>query len=134
MLKRPPVVITSTITAVALGGAWAARATQPLQGAPRAAARAKPRTAALRTIAGPVERMQWGPVQVTLVVRAKHIMDVRATAPMERPRSGFINRLALPMLRLEVLKAQSAHIDDISGATMTSDAYRHSVQGALAKM
>jgi uncharacterized protein with FMN-binding domain len=35
------------------------------------------------------------------------------------------------MLRNEILSAQSAHINAISGATYTSEAYAYSVQSAL---
>ncbi|HEY8854145.1 MAG TPA: FMN-binding protein, partial [Candidatus Dormibacteraeota bacterium] len=36
-----------------------------------------------------------------------------------------------PMLRSEVLQAQSANIDVISGATYTSQSYAQSVESAL---
>jgi len=82
-------------------------------------------------IAGPSEDMQWGPVQVTITVTGKRLTDVQATAPTERERSAFINQQALPLLRQEALQAQSATINEISGATMTSDAYAASLQAAL---
>ena len=88
-------------------------------------------TPGARTVAGPVEDMQWGPVQVTISVKGKKITDVQASAPTERARSAFINQQALPLLKQEVLQAQSANIDLISGATMTSDAYDMSLQAAL---
>jgi len=95
------------------------------------AAKAKPPVAA-RIFTGPSEDMEWGPVQVTLVVKNKKVTDIRASAPTERERSAIINQQALPLLRQEVLQAQSAHIYAISGATMTSDAYYQSLQVALA--
>ena len=75
--------------------------------------------------------MQWGPVQVTIIVTGKRITDVQATAPTERQRSAFINQQAIPLLRQEVLQAQSANIDTLSGATMTSDAFYQSLLAAL---
>lgn len=83
------------------------------------------------TYAGPSEDMEWGPVQVSIVVKGKHITDVTASAPTERSRSAFINEQALPMLRQEVLQAQNASIDLISGATLTSEAYDASLQAAI---
>lgn len=83
------------------------------------------------TYAGPGVDMQWGTVQVTIVVKGKRIIDIQATAPTERQRSAFINQQAVPMLRQEVLQAQSATIDVIGGATMTSDAYYQSLVSAL---
>ncbi len=84
-----------------------------------------------RTIAGPSEDMRWGPVQVTITVTGKQLTDVQATAPTERSRSAFINQQAVPLLRQEALQAQSATINEISGATMASDAYAASLQAAL---
>jgi uncharacterized protein with FMN-binding domain len=40
---------------------------------------------------------------------------------------------AIPVLRNEVLSAQSARIQAVSGATYTSEAYAQSVQAALDK-
>jgi len=85
-----------------------------------------------RAFAGPAENMEWGPVQVTLIVKNKKITDVRATAPTERPRSAFINQQVLPLLKQEVLHVQSAKIYGYTGATMTSEAYYQSLQVALA--
>jgi uncharacterized protein with FMN-binding domain len=42
-----------------------------------------------------------------------------------------INAYAVPALDREVVAAQSAHIDAVSGATFTSDGYRQSLQSAL---
>ena len=79
--------------------------------------------------------MQWGPVQVTIVVKGTTVTGLSATAPTERSRSAFINGQALPMLRQEVLQAKTAanikNIDGISGATMTSEAFYQSLLAAL---
>ena len=88
-------------------------------------------TVITHTYAGPGVDMQWGTVQVTIVVKCKRITDIQATAPTERQRSAFINQQAVPMLRQEVLQAQSATIDLIGGATMTSEAYDQSLQAAV---
>ncbi len=77
--------------------------------------------------------MQWGPIQVTVKVKGTKIVDISATYPTERPRSQFINSQAIPMLKQEVLQLQSAQIDLIGGATMTSEAYAMSLQAALTK-
>ena len=47
------------------------------------------------------------------------------------PRSVHIDDEAIPQLRQQVLAAQSASIDGVSGATFTSQAYAQSVQSAL---
>ena len=42
-----------------------------------------------------------------------------------------INSYALPILIQETMDAQSANIDMVSGATVTSDGYLQSLQSAL---
>jgi uncharacterized protein with FMN-binding domain len=86
-----------------------------------------------RSVQGPSVSMQWGPIQVTVKVKGKKIIDISATYPTERPRSQFINSQAIPMLKQEVLQLQSARIDLIGGATLTSEAYATSLQAALQK-
>lgn len=86
-----------------------------------------------RTYSGIDEPMQWGPVQVTIVVQGKKIARITASAPTERVRSAIINRRALPILAAEALKAQNAHVSMVSGATLTSEAYITSLQAALKK-
>ena len=58
--------------------------------------------------------------------------DVQALQlPVDHPRSAQISSYVQPILRQEVLQAQSAQIDLISGATYTSYAYTQSVQAIL---
>jgi uncharacterized protein with FMN-binding domain len=77
--------------------------------------------------------MQWGTVQVTITVRGRKVTAISATAPTERPRSAVINGRAVPALRSEALRAQSARINSVSGATLTSRAFDSSLQYALSK-
>jgi uncharacterized protein with FMN-binding domain len=74
---------------------------------------------------------RFGDNEVTLVVKGNKIQDVRYALPADRPRSAEINRQAGPLLRQEVLQAQSARIDVISGATYTSDSFAQSLQVAI---
>ena len=103
----------------------------PIAGTGVGPAHAAATAANTRTVKGPSVAMRWGPVQVTIVVKGKRIEDVRAVAPTERPRSAYINKQAVPLLRSEVLQAQSANVDLISGATMTSEAFDASLQAAI---
>ncbi|HTO24882.1 MAG TPA: FMN-binding protein [Gaiellaceae bacterium] len=107
----------------------------PVAPAAAALAKTKPKKKVVtKTVTGPSVDMRWGPVQVTVKVKGKKVLDVSATYPTERPKSQFINEQAIPMLRSEVLQAQSAQIDLIGGATMTSQAYAQSLQSALDKV
>lgn len=97
----------------------------------RAASKPTATKVTTRTIKGPGVDMRWGTVQVTIIVKSKKITDVRTVAPTERSRPAFINEQAVPMLRQEVLQAQNANIDVISGASMTSEAFVTSLQAAI---
>ncbi|EFC80987.1 FMN-binding protein [Parafrankia sp. EUN1f] len=75
---------------------------------------------------------RFGPVQVRVDLRNGQIMDVVALAlPDQNGRDRRINAEAVPILRQEVLDAQSAAVDTVSGATYTSVGYLRSVQSAL---
>ena len=84
------------------------------------------------TFNGPSEDTRFGTVQVAIVVAGGKITDVKSLhlTDAER-RSEMISAYAAPILRSEVLKAQSVNVDTVSGATITSDAYLTSLQGAL---
>lgn len=85
-----------------------------------------------RTITGGVEDTPYGPVQVRVTLTGTRIVDVTSEMlPNDNGRSREINDYAAPLLRQEVLDAQSAQIDTVSGASYTSDGYARSVQSAL---
>jgi uncharacterized protein with FMN-binding domain len=80
-----------------------------------------------RTVAGPAVNTSEGTVQVQVTFQGTKITDVKALrAPNSNP-----TRMALPLLRESALKAQSADIDTVSGATATSDGYKQSLQAAI---
>jgi uncharacterized protein with FMN-binding domain len=81
---------------------------------------------------GSVAQTRWGPVQVQVTISSGKIVDVTALVyPSGNGRDYEINSYALPQLRQQALAAQSAHIDGVSGATVTSGGYRESLQAAL---
>jgi uncharacterized protein with FMN-binding domain len=93
---------------------------------------AAPGTAKTLTANGTVAGTRWGPVQVQIKIQNHKITDVRVLRrPDGNDRDDEINGYALPQLRTEVLQAQSAHIDAVSGATVTSGGYVESLQAAL---
>ena len=80
-----------------------------------------------RTVPGPAVNTSEGTVQVQVTLQGTKIIDVKALrAPNSDP-----TRMALPLLRQSALKAQSADIDTVSGATATSEGYQKSLQAAL---
>jgi uncharacterized protein with FMN-binding domain len=91
-------------------------------------------SAGTRTVVGHVEDTRYGAVQVELVVSGRTITDVIALQVPNRERRDIeINDQAVPILRQEVLSAQSAKIDAVSGASFTSSGYAWSVQSAIDK-
>jgi uncharacterized protein with FMN-binding domain len=81
---------------------------------------------------GAATSTRWGTVQVQVHVRNGQIVDVVALAvPDSNSRDYRINSYAVPVLRDEALAAQSASIDTVSGATVTSNGYIRSLQSAL---
>jgi len=89
---------------------------------------------------------RWGSLQVAIVVRktttvtgTKKKVTRRITAvsvptyPNHTDRSVFINQNALPVLKAEALRAQSANINLVSGATDTSYGFAQSLQAAILK-
>lgn len=84
------------------------------------------------TFTGDVVQTRFGPVQVQITVSGGTISDVTALQLTDDGgRSVQISNYAAPLLRAEVLQAQSANVQTISGATVTSDAYLTSLQAAL---
>jgi uncharacterized protein with FMN-binding domain len=85
-----------------------------------------------RVMTGPAVATMFGPVQVRVDLIGAHISDVQAVQlPSDFALSQQISAAAGPILRQEALKAQSAKIDTVSGATYTSQGYRQSLQAAL---
>ncbi|MFJ6129060.1 FMN-binding protein [Streptomyces griseoviridis] len=68
-----------------------------------------------------------GPVQVEVTFDGDTITAVRMLQQPNHPQTAA----AVPQLIAETLDAQSADIDTVSGATVTSGGYRTSLQAAL---
>jgi uncharacterized protein with FMN-binding domain len=87
------------------------------------------------TFTGDAIDTPYGTVQIALVVQAGQIVDVKELQmPFDRRLSQQISAEAGPMLRQQVLRAQSADINGVSGASYTSYGYWQSLQSALAQM
>lgn len=84
------------------------------------------------TYKGKAVQHAYGTVQVTIKVSGGKITAADATYPKEG-FSGTINPNAVKSLNASTLKKQSADVDAVSGATLTSGAYSSSLQAALDK-
>jgi uncharacterized protein with FMN-binding domain len=80
------------------------------------------------TFTGPAENTQYGEVQVSITVSNGKITNANGTLPQG---GDSIAQNALSPLNQEVLSAQSASIQAVSGATYTSQGYIGSVQQAI---
>ncbi|MGH3158127.1 MAG: FMN-binding protein [Streptosporangiaceae bacterium] len=93
---------------------------------------ARTATGPARTATGPDVNFSYGTISVRVAVRGSRIVAVSVAAVRAlEPQSGQITGNAIPMLQSEVLSAQSASIDGISGATYTSRGFISSLQAAL---
>lgn len=78
-------------------------------------------------VAGSTLDTEKGPVQVEVTFDGDEIASVRMLRQPDHPQTTA----AVPQLIEETLQAQSADIDTVSGATITSDGYRESLQAAI---
>jgi uncharacterized protein with FMN-binding domain len=86
------------------------------------------------TVTGSTASTRWGDVQVSITVSDGKITAVDVPEyPTGNGKDREINADALPVLTQETLAAQSADIDMVSGATVTSQGYLQSLQSALDK-
>jgi uncharacterized protein with FMN-binding domain len=84
------------------------------------------------TITGDSVDTRWGPVQVRITVQNGKITAAEAVVyPNGNGRDQMINSYALPVLNQEAVQANSAQIDAVSGATVTSGGYQQSLQSAV---
>jgi uncharacterized protein with FMN-binding domain len=141
-VKRAPwFIVTGAVAGFAGIIAFHVGAAAPLPRAPASTGAARtPRTPGsapagagpARQVTGPDVNFSYGTIAVSVTVRGSRIVDVSVAAiHVTEPESGQISGQAIPVLRSEVLAAQSASIHAVSGATYTSRGYISSLEAAL---
>lgn len=124
-------------TAATSGTTTATETTQTTtNAAPAASAAASTTTASTAGVSGTATGdavfVRYGNVQLTVTVKDGVITEItEEQMPDQDGRSMMISQQAGPMLKTQALKAQSANINGISGATYTSVGYQKSLQSAL---
>jgi uncharacterized protein with FMN-binding domain len=100
---------------------------------PTAAATTAPATTAAinGTFTGPSVNVNYGNVQVKITVVNGRITDAVAVKAPTGKNDRWTN-MAVPILKAQTLKAQSANIQGASGASYTSYGWYTSLQGAIA--
>lgn len=84
------------------------------------------------TYTGDPVATRYGDVQVQITVSGGRITAADAIAyPNADRHDQQINAYAIPILNSEAVDAQSASIDAVSGATVTSEGYLTSLQSAI---
>jgi len=142
-MKPTRPTITAAVTAVFLA-ASAANAVASSRSTAATAVLPKKKVVVKKVTGPQAAADRWGFVQVVLTVRkttitvgAKTTVTRKITAisipvyPDHTDRSVYISHQALPYLMQEALKAQSATIQMVSGASNSSEAYIQSLQAAL---
>ena len=84
------------------------------------------------TFTGPSVFVNYGNVQVKITVVNGRITDAVAVVAPSGRNDRWTN-MAVPILKAQTLKAQSANIQGASGASYTSYGWHTSLQGALAQ-
>jgi uncharacterized protein with FMN-binding domain len=85
---------------------------------------------------------RWGTVQVIVTAKITtaggkktiKYTDLGGSYTYHTDRSQYIMSQSLPYLRQEFLSDQSANVQSVSGATMTSQAFEQSLQSALLRL
>ncbi|MFE9679960.1 FMN-binding protein [Streptomyces sp. NPDC006285] len=80
-----------------------------------------------QVVRGTTVETEKGPVQVEVTFDGDEITAVKLLRQPDHPQT----EAAVPQLVAETLEAQTADIDTVSGATITSDGYRKSLQAAI---
>ena len=113
-------------------GATAAATTEPAATtAPATTAPAtNSKTSINGTFTGPSINVNYGNVQVKITVVDGRITDAVAVKAPSGKNDRYTN-MAVPILKAQTLKAQSANIQGASGASYTSYGWHISLQGAL---
>jgi uncharacterized protein with FMN-binding domain len=86
------------------------------------------------TYLGDVSNTSWGDVQVQVAIDNNRIASVSAVEyPRDRPLSTKINDFAMPVLEQEAVRVQSAEVDLVTGATVSSEGFIESLTDALSQ-
>ena len=122
----------AAVLALHLGAGPAATAVAPSGSTPTTPSTQPPSGSTSRSAVGPGEQYGYGVLSVKATVRGSQITGVSvANLQTAESYSQSLAQQVIPILHNEVLAAQSAKVNGVSGATYTSLAYLQSLQSAL---
>ncbi|MGW4061199.1 FMN-binding protein [Amycolatopsis sp. NPDC004747] len=127
--QAPPPAVTAPSTSAAPPDTPAAPATSSGAPAPSTSEAPATRDTANETVTtqGSAESSRYGTVQVQVTFTGSRL----AVITLLQAPDGGRSLTALPKLQEEAIKAQSAQIDTVTGATETSESYKTSLQAAI---
>ncbi|MEA2283363.1 MAG: hypothetical protein QOK21_3970 [Solirubrobacteraceae bacterium] len=136
-MRKAAVALIVTVVAVVLLAGYETHPprtlTQRDAQRPRHAAPAAPRAPHTRTATGPARTTPFSVVQVRATLTRGRLTGVQTVALSGAgPHTRAINARAEPILRAEALRAGSARVHAVSGATFTSRVWIASLRDAIA--
>jgi uncharacterized protein with FMN-binding domain len=136
-MRRAPFVIAGTVAGlVAVLNFKPHEAALPVAAASSSSSGSTPSSSsnATKVVTGDAIATRYGNAQVRVTIAGGKITKVEALQLQGNdPKSVQISSGAEPILRASVLQKQTAAVDTVSGATITSASYQASLQSALDK-
>ncbi|MEV6616850.1 FMN-binding protein [Streptomyces sp. NPDC051051] len=126
MKRALPVLVLSVVGLVPVWRYQPSTGTASTEVAAPASTPSVPSSGAV-VVRGTTVRTEKGDVQVEVTFEGDEITAVRMLKQPDHPQTTA----AVPTLVSETLEAQSADIDTVSGATLTSEGYKESLQAAI---
>jgi uncharacterized protein with FMN-binding domain len=134
MRKTAAALLSLGAFAIPISGAIAAARTTDKQTVRKTVTRTVAGTAAVAGRWGTVKVVVTAKVTTSGTKRTVRFTDLGGNYSYHTSRSQYIMSQSLPLLRQELLSAQSANIQFVSGASDTSQAFEQSLQAALLKV
>ncbi|HEY6761443.1 MAG TPA: FMN-binding protein [Baekduia sp.] len=148
-MRRAPIVITATVAGMAVvlnfkahepalpaasASAPASTGSAGASGSSSGSSSSPKSSSGTKVVTGDAIATRYGNAQVKVTIAGGRITAVQALQLQgDDPKSVQISGQAEPILQQEALQKQSAAVDAVSGATITSASYEASLQSALDK-
>ncbi|MHB8189700.1 MAG: FMN-binding protein [Ferrimicrobium sp.] len=124
-----------SLTSVPTASKISTRSIQSRQLLPTAVTGTPPAPGTVANATGKVINFGYGDLAVKVTTDGSQITDVTVTTlQVLESYSLVVEKVAVPVLRSEVIRGQSARIHAVTGATYTSQAYAASLQSALDRL
>lgn len=120
-------------SAASAGPKGATQGQSPASGSSPSPGSAGQQASGARTAVGAGVNYNYGILSVKVTVSGSKILKVGIASIDDggNPRSQYIDQQSIPMLEQQVIHAQSANIQSVSGASYTSAGFVQSLQSAL---